>query len=152
MEIKKVLLATDLSPASRQAYGHAAAIAKQFGAQVLFMHVNEAAGFGFHTSRELVNYLSAVGERIRVQMDEEIKLLDDIGLEVKVLMAAGTPSREILRTAENEQVDMVIVTRRGKELPVLLHQRLPTLDASYSPIYASPLQPRISYHLAILLV
>jgi nucleotide-binding universal stress UspA family protein len=114
MKIERILVATDLSRAARAAYPHAAAIAQRFGAKVLLTHVNEAAGFGFSSSKDLVAFLSAVGERIARQLAEERAVLEGLGVEVAVFEEVGTPSQEILKTAEREGASLVVLTRVGQ--------------------------------------
>ena len=113
--ISRILVAVDGSENADRAFEYAAYIAKQCEAEQLFM----------------INVIEEFGRSIRAweKHDSVIKELDQNSKEllekyrskaqlqafttVKVMTAAGNAGEEILKTAEKEEVDTIVIGRRG---------------------------------------
>lgn len=115
--IGKVLFPTDLSECSQAAWGHALAFAKQFGAEVVLLHVvveppQVAAGYE----------LGYTPERwVKVATLEAHGLLADLmarAADWQVKMTAkvrqGTAFREIIAAAREERVDLIVMGTHGR--------------------------------------
>ena len=60
MQIRHIVIASDLSPAARLAYPHAAAFARAFGARVTLLHIDELSGSTGRASPAMDDYLKLV--------------------------------------------------------------------------------------------
>ncbi len=111
---RRVLLPLDGSPLAEQALPHAAALAERFQAELILLKVLVPLANNLNlppaalkkaetTTRGLANeYMAQVAAR--VQEKEIIK---------KIVTLTGRPHEEIVRFAETEQVDVVVMCTRG---------------------------------------
>ncbi len=132
-EIKKILYVTDLSRNAAYAFRYAVRFMRAFNAEIVILTV--VKGFSpvdevpvvvqmgegtFKKARE--ETLRNVIERLKIRLenygkkelsdDERKKMMEKITIEVK----EGDPSVEILKAAESEDVDMVIMGAHSKEV------------------------------------
>ena len=108
----KVLVAVDGSEYSMKAAEHAISIAKQFGSQIIALHV---------TTSDISTSLSPHMEEIKKNAEtffEEIRRIGDkanwdIPLRTE-LIASSSVTGGIIDFAEKEQVDLIVVGTRGR--------------------------------------
>ena len=109
--MKKILFPTDFSTASDAALVHAENLAKQSSAELLILHIEEpplAYGGG-----ELYYGLpEPSSERI-------LKMLSDVcpsdpQLSFKHRLVMGDPATEIVRVAEEEQAELIVLGTHGR--------------------------------------
>lgn len=106
-----ILFPTDFSHASDSALEHAEAIAKQRQARLVILHVEEpplAYGGG-----ELYYGLPEPSSERIMKMLEEVKP-SDAALEFTHKLTMGDPATEIVRIAEEEKADMIILGTHGR--------------------------------------
>jgi nucleotide-binding universal stress UspA family protein len=114
---KKILLATTGSPASFGAARVAFQMAKRYDAEILVFHVvglpTRAYSHFVHdvrTGEEIQvdeDYMHWVEDELRNTYAKQLEEADDD--KVRFVLTTGVPHREILRTARNEDVDLVIM-------------------------------------------
>ena len=106
-----VLFPTDFSTASDAALSHAEALAKQSGAELLIVHVEEpplAYGGG-----ELYYGLpEPTSDRIQ-KMLADVRP-QDAAVKFKHLLVMGDPAGEIVRIADEEKVDSIVLGTHGR--------------------------------------
>jgi len=114
--MKKILVAVDFSEPSVAAAQHALELATKFDAQVLLLHVlhDPAEAPGFYSSKKagrkvLKNMEQAAAEMLDEFVAEHLKKWKK--LEARVI--PGLPAEEVVRVAEAEKVDLVVVGTRG---------------------------------------
>jgi nucleotide-binding universal stress UspA family protein len=130
-EISTILYATDLGDHTRPVFRHALAMAKQYGAQIIMLHVVEpisetALSFiNTYLSKDLTDDVQKEAMRkIIVNMKERLKKFydDECGdgnqsAWIKaVLVVAGRPSEEILRVAEEDKADIIIMGKSTRKV------------------------------------
>jgi nucleotide-binding universal stress UspA family protein len=111
--LKRILVATDFSAPSRKAVRYAASFAKQFGAEILLLHVVEpipppppAVGLILPESldvdmrEEAATHLAKWRERLS-------------GIRVKANVRVGAPYHEIITAAEETNTDLIIIATHG---------------------------------------
>ena len=127
LKIEKILVPVDFSVHSRDALKAALALKRDFGAELILLHVfdiSQLLGLGWTVYGE-----SLEGEvMLRMEKDSQ-KALDDFAGEMQVgsdtarlVVARGKPFIEVVRVARAENVDMVAMGthgRKGIELLVL---------------------------------
>lgn len=116
MVFERILLTTDFSEPSLRLLDFTVTFAKGIGAEVYLMHVDEEEGmFGLHSSDDLIRFF----QDIEVKRDEWMeKLAEDItsqGVEVTRVRVKGIASDEILRTIEEQKIDMAALATVGVE-------------------------------------
>ena len=114
-KLNRILVPIDFSDCSRKALQYAIAFAKQFNAEILCLHsieipygtgeagiVIETEAFRKRLHEEAKGQMAAFLEEQAVQLAEEgtIKL--------------GTPYREIIQTADDRQIDLIVLGTHGR--------------------------------------
>jgi manganese transport protein len=107
---QRILVPLDHSDLDRLAVGHAAAMAKQYGARVFLLHIEEGVTslvYGEESSTAEVQageqYLEHVADQLRTQ-----------GVSVETAIAHSSfPSKEIVRYAAEIHPDLVIMGAHG---------------------------------------
>ena len=111
---KKILVALENSAADESLILHVTELAKRLESELLLLHV--ADGFAARNFNQLKlaeseeikadrAYLEVVAEKIRAR-----------GLAATTQLAMGEPSKEILKTAENEKCDLIAMGSHGHRL------------------------------------
>ncbi len=114
--LKKILVPLDFSDSSKKALSYARPFAEQFGAEITLLHVVERAA----TSESYYFIPPGLEEaNVRREQDLRTKLCElreqEIGAEIRgdTLVQFGQPCHEIVRVAENEQADLIILSTHG---------------------------------------
>ena len=115
IKLQRILVATDFSAHGKVAMRYAAALAEQFGAEVIAVHIVEQSGVlpplptGERTFSE-----PTIALQVSRARDEAEKLLGELGAaNSRVLVECGRPFVEIVRLARNEDADLVVVGTHG---------------------------------------
>ena len=111
---KRILLTLDGSDLAEQALPYAVAQAERFQSELILLRVLEPLGekiskrgAGFNKAEETIRDLAhEYLERISTGIDER-------GIQLRVVMTEGRPYEEIIRFAETEQVDLIVICTRG---------------------------------------
>jgi nucleotide-binding universal stress UspA family protein len=157
-EIKKILYATDLSKNSSYAFLYAADMAKRHNARIVILHSVEP--FRYMYSEGMSDRVEEILQRARKEQRktdrEEIKkylrefcnkIEDQIGppcveLVSKILLPWGHPVEEILKAADEEGCDAIVLGTHGKGF--LRHTFLGSvaedvLERTQNPVFIIPL-------------
>lgn len=114
--MKKILVATDFSPAAASAARHGLTLAQALDADLLLLHVLHvpAEAPGFYSSRKLGRKLFRNMEEAATGMMAEFvgKHLKK-AKKIQTRILPGLPGDEIVRQAQKEKVDLVIIGTRG---------------------------------------
>jgi nucleotide-binding universal stress UspA family protein len=116
-QIRTILLTTDFSDTSKRAFGPAATLARKFGAEILLVYVEED-----RLPPLVVEYMAVgVDEILGQQVDRAKQRLGETVAElaaqverVEPLVAMGTPHVEIVRLAEERDVDLIVIATHGR--------------------------------------
>jgi nucleotide-binding universal stress UspA family protein len=130
-EISTILYATDLGKQTRPVFRHALAMAKQYNAKIIMLHVVEPVGetalaiINTYLSKELTEDVQKETMKgIIVQMKERLKKFyadeSDDGKQPasveEILVVAGKPSEEILRICEEEKASIIIMGKSTRKV------------------------------------
>ena len=118
VQIKKILLAVDLSPHTHMVTEYAAYLAKTFGAEILAVHVVPAlVNYGRFKVPDHVmeNYMKEVVGGAEKSIDEFVKK-EFQGCKAQGLVLSGDVADEILKLAEESSADFIVMgtNSRGK--------------------------------------
>lgn len=110
MNWKKILVPTDFSHLSDQAVGIAAALARESSGTVILLHVEEApVAYG---AGEMYYGIAEPDTDALRKMLQEIRLPE--GVAVERHLTAGEPAGAIVRFAEENGVDLVVMSTHGR--------------------------------------
>ena len=128
--INKILYTTSLGPYTRSVYRHAIQLAQQNNAELIMLHaVNPVGELGEalirqYLPQELVakvhkegisRVIAQMEERVRLFFDEELNSLDyPVQVAVTPKVIEGNHNEVILETAQQEQVDMIVMGTENK--------------------------------------
>lgn len=157
-QIRKILYATDLSKNSAYAYRYAMSMAEKYGAEVAILHVIEpippmvkhyVKGFVDEINwEEKIKYEQEMAaERIKKRLEEFCKKESQdapqcLALVSTILVRPGHPVEEILKAADEQQCDTIVLGTHGKGF--LKHTFLGSvarsvLDRARKPVFIIPL-------------
>lgn len=115
--ISRILLPVDFSPGGAGAARYAAALAHHFNAQLTVLHVLETFRWAPVSAWEYEGSLQVEAEEaFREQRRQELESYckdEFAGLNVKHLLASGNPAESIVRQAEKDNSDLIVMATRG---------------------------------------
>lgn len=130
-KISKILYTTDLGGQTRPVFRHALAMAKQYEAQIVMLHVVEPisdtamAVINTYLSKDLTDdaqkevmkeVLLNMKERVKKFYEDECGEGKPIDSIKEILVVAGKPSEEILRVADEDSADMIIMGKSTRKV------------------------------------
>jgi nucleotide-binding universal stress UspA family protein len=119
---QRILVTTDFSDAGDHAVGHAFRMAADHGAEVLLLHVLEliVAPSPLYAPYYPTELLTPE-VRARAESDARSALQERAptsgplaAVPYQVLVVHGMPAEEIIRTAEQQQADLIVISTHGR--------------------------------------
>ncbi len=153
-QIKKILYATDLSKNSAYAFFYAVDMAKKYNASIVILHAVEPVHHvytegGARILRSIEKQEQAAGvEDIKKRVQKFCKILEKqagspcTDLISKTLVPLGYPVEEILKVADDEGCDVIILGTHGKGFlrqTFLGRVSVSVLERTRKPVYVIPL-------------
>ena len=112
--MKRILVATDGSPSSREATAFGLELAQEHAAEVTFVHVVPV----LDRSVAAIGVPAAVPHRIdeldRRPLEDALRLAAARNVEAKAELLAGRPVDEIVACADTMDADVIVVGSRGR--------------------------------------
>jgi nucleotide-binding universal stress UspA family protein len=108
---KRILVAVEHSPADRTIVTHVTALAKLTGAELLLVHV--ADGFAARNFDRLKLRESEEMKEDRAYLESLRADLAAQGLSVTTQLALGDPAQELIRAADDGNVDLIAMSTHG---------------------------------------
>ena len=157
-QIKKILYATDLSKNSAYAYQYAMSMAEKYGAEIVILNVIEPIPAAARHYIKIYVEEAKWEEKIRYEQEMAVegiqKRLEEfckqesqdapqcLALVSTILVRPGHPVEEILKAADEQQCDMIVLGTHGKGF--LRHTFLGSvarsvLDRARKPVFIIPL-------------
>jgi len=115
--IDKILVPVDGSPHAKKALEHAITQAKMSGSSITIMYVVHTRVYaaaqeaGFVTIAPLIHDLEEHGKRI---LQEAQATGQAAGIDTNTFLVHGLPADEIVKKAETEKYDMIVIGSRGR--------------------------------------
>ncbi len=114
--IRKILVPIDFSDYSKGALQYAVSLAQQFKAELLLVYVVEPtiypADFSFGQV-VLPNIEKELRERGRTELDELVQKHIGSTLTAKARVCTGKPFLEIVKTAQEQNIDLIVMATHG---------------------------------------
>jgi nucleotide-binding universal stress UspA family protein len=121
---KAILCAIDFSDWSMKALTFAISLAQEADARLTVVHVVEVPADAYerlpHLSHGVREYVVAVEEDRRGRLQAAIPEHIRDACEVETIMAVGKPYREVLRVADEQQSDLIVIGVHGRGAADLL--------------------------------
>lgn len=116
MKLEKILAPTDLSKLSRSALRYALDMAYSQGAEVIVYHVISEDGDWF-VKDDALNPANSLIPKQKQRLAEFVKencaeFLSKV--KVREIVEAGVPYKEIVRKADEEKADLIIMSTHGR--------------------------------------
>ena len=112
---KRILLPLDGSAMAEQALPHAKAQAQQFGAMLILLRVLEpfphVRGM---SAREIDLIKMRTNEWAQEYLDRLVADIRENGISAHAVIVDGRPNATILQFAERNQVDLIVLSSRGR--------------------------------------
>ncbi|HLU99631.1 MAG TPA: universal stress protein [Acidobacteriota bacterium] len=116
LPIRRILAPTDFSETSRETVARASELAEHFKAEVLVAHVIPpipALPPDPHYNFEIPAYQDALHENAERQLKETIASQVSEEVPARPIVRYGDPAKEIVRMAQEEGVDMIVIATHG---------------------------------------
>jgi nucleotide-binding universal stress UspA family protein len=118
IKMKKVLVPTDFSDSARHALTYGISFAREYGAELVLLHVVENITVGYASDLFPVP-MAEVFQEISGYAKAELAKLAALARErgvaaVAEIVVQGKPSAEIIRHAAENAVDMIVLGTHGK--------------------------------------
>lgn len=129
--VSLILYATDLGQQTRPVIRHAIAMSKQYNAKIFILHVAEPMSsaqrdaMSTYLSKEMTDEIQrdvmektmdTLQERLKKFYSEECDFDSDNSPIQEAKVVIGKPSEEILRTAEEENADLIVIGKSSRKV------------------------------------
>jgi nucleotide-binding universal stress UspA family protein len=148
--MKKILIAVDDSKGTKKAVSTFASVCKCINPEsVVLLYVEQFEGRSLMTEMLPVSELSTLkevlnGTEYKEALDRKADAIMDFyrdylvkaqpASQIKTIVKLGNPAEEILETAKDEGVDMIIVGSRGKRVSHLFMGSISSEVANLAPV------------------
>lgn len=113
---RRLVLSTDLSPASLGAFPWAEAVSRAYGAGIELVNVQEPMGLPgtleYERHQEQIDAARELAEERLREFREQNLAVD---LDVTAVVREGTPARALCRLARDHQADLILLATRGAD-------------------------------------
>ena len=114
MKIKTVLVPTDFSELSNEAVDEAVAVAKQLGANIIFLHTLEWPDHPDEMTPMSDEGYAFMKDRARAMLHDLVDRAGKEGLEAHAELADGVPFIEIIEAARRNEADLIVMGTHGR--------------------------------------
>ncbi|HEY8368047.1 MAG TPA: universal stress protein [Thermodesulfobacteriota bacterium] len=112
-----ILHPTDFSSCASQAEARAVALARAFGAELVLLYVLVEAvlfGEGFVGMAEVERIYESQKRWAEKALAERVAALEAQGVKARSLLVVGIPADEIVKAAERERADLIVLGTHGR--------------------------------------
>ncbi|MBI4639055.1 MAG: universal stress protein [Candidatus Tectomicrobia bacterium] len=110
--IKRILTPVDLSPLSEKALVYATTLAKALEAELIVLHILPMDElFKAQSAAEIGSQVQEASRRIEALLTKEMR---ETIMTDTVVIHGNTPAEEIIREAQERQIDMIVMGTHGR--------------------------------------
>ena len=114
VEIKRILYATDFSPASRAALPIVCALARRYNSQVYLANVRPALPYAVAAPEAACLAENQRERQARKEMDNLLHSEEMKGVAATLLVESGDPAEEVQRAVRDYDIDLAVVGTHGR--------------------------------------
>ena len=146
-KLDRILVALDGSIYSERVLPYARVLAQTFGAELILLSVPAVPEpDDYHATPEVVNVIRSNAEANMSNFLEAVaRSLRQEGLAVRTIVTGSLPARTIVNVAEEENVDLIMNTSRGRgglDLFMLGSEAQRIVENTTKPVFMMPIQTR----------
>jgi len=116
--IRRILHATDFSPASQAAFKKAVELAKQNRAELVVLHVMSpvvyTTGEGYMSPKMYDELAASTRAWANGQLDRQLRKAKAAGVRARGLLLEGLAHEQIVRAAKAQRADLVVIGTHGR--------------------------------------
>jgi nucleotide-binding universal stress UspA family protein len=115
-EIRRILCATDFSPASTRVYQYAVDLASRLQAEIMLIHAYQIPAYTLPDGvvEVPVEVETGIRDRLTKQLSDFASSIDTKGVRIEAKLFDGVPYVEITRAARDLNADLVIIGTHGR--------------------------------------
>ncbi len=117
MQIKTILFPTDFSQGARAAMDHAVSLSRQYGARLILLYVIQdisIAEWYIPSSLSVTDLVEDMQKSAWKEMDKWGQEVAGAVKDTEKLVVRGVPFVEIIRTAKEKSVDLIVIGTHGR--------------------------------------
>jgi nucleotide-binding universal stress UspA family protein len=117
IQLSKILFPTDFSDSAKHALGYATSFATEYKAEITLMHVVETLAVGYASDLfpvPMADVFQEISGFARTEIQKLAAELRERGLVVHEKVVQGKPSAEIVRVAQEDHMDLIVLGTHGK--------------------------------------
>jgi nucleotide-binding universal stress UspA family protein len=117
IKLKKVLVPTDFSESARHALTYGISFAREYEAELTLLHVVENLTVGYASDLfpvPMAEVFQEISGYAKAELAKLAEVAREKGVTVAEQVAQGKPSAEIIRFAQEQKVDMIVLGTHGK--------------------------------------
>jgi nucleotide-binding universal stress UspA family protein len=119
LPLKKILCPTDFSDPSFEAMKVATELALHFSSELIAIHVVApipvvATEYTSPAAFDVQEYQQVMEASSMKTLEEQIEKRIPEGVSVRRMLSLGDPANQIVHTAEDEKVDLIVIATRGQ--------------------------------------
>jgi len=113
--LKKILWVTDFSDEAQEAFVYAKDFAETFKAKIIALHVvPDFSPALYNTTAVIKGELARRIDKMKTEAERKLNALQKKKkIEFKTIIAEGNASKKIIETAEKQNVDLIVMGKRG---------------------------------------
>ena len=120
-DYKHILLATDLAPESRRVGARAVDLAQRYGARLSLLHVVDYVPLELSNDMMLAEPVDVDGRLVDEARENLDRMASELGItDSQLWVTLGSTGAEIKRSAEEHEVDLIVVGSHGRHGLALL--------------------------------
>ncbi len=118
-EIQRILFATDFSENSKWAFTYALSFARRYSARLYILHVIQPPSYPLGMYAEIsFDAMDEFSRNMAEAAEKEMKQLRETEVgdftDYETLIITGTPFLEIIKTAREKEVDLIVLGTHGR--------------------------------------
>lgn len=115
-EVKRILAAVDFSDTSTEALAHAADLAGKLGASLDVVHAYQLPVYALPDGAVMAtaDFTARLSDDLQKELDRVAEPHRKAGLQVETHLVRGVPHAEIVRRAQDEGADMIVLGTHGR--------------------------------------
>ena len=119
LALQRILMATDFSAYSKEAFDYAVYLAKSLGADLYLLHVFEPPfypppGMPLKVPPDVHRWIAELKEEESKRLKALVDEAQQKGAKVHTIFKEGEPFVEILKTAEEITADLIVLSTHGR--------------------------------------
>jgi nucleotide-binding universal stress UspA family protein len=117
IKLKKLLVPTDFSESARHALTYGTSFAREYGAELTLLHVVENLTVGYASDLfpvPMAEVFQEISGYAKAELSKLAKVAREKDVAVVEQVVQGKPSAEIIRFAQEQKIDMIVLGTHGK--------------------------------------